>query len=255
MAMSVAFVALRDDQPAVSASALADYISATWSSVPAPTNAKADGNTIAFRIGEADVVYGLMPEPMPWSDLEGPCSTSWLWSDAATAMKEHRSHSIVTVSSQGDAVQRTKVFTYATAAMLATCDSVGVFWYAASLVVSPELFCQFAAVMLPETLPLFVWLDLRVWQNEDGTSSGFTAGMSALGHMEFETEQCPESVGDLRERFVGLASYLLENGPVIENGDTVGEGKSERIRVVFANSIYGHEGEVMRLDYSTTPRK
>jgi hypothetical protein len=30
----------------------------------------------------------------------------------------------------------------------------------------------------------------------------------------------------------------------------VGEDENERIRVVYSNSAFGHEGRVMRLDYS-----
>ena len=75
--------------------------------------------------------------------------------------------------------------------------------------------------------------------------------MVALGHMEFEAEDVPESPGDLRDRFFGLANYVLENGPVIRDGDTIGEDARERIRVVYSQSAFGHEGQVMRLEYGS----
>jgi hypothetical protein len=72
--------------------------------------------------------------------------------------------------------------------------------------------------------------------------------------MELEAKQCPEPPRELRERFEALIRYLLENGPVIRDGDTVGEDASERIRVVYATSAFGHKGQVMRLEYEQASR-
>jgi hypothetical protein len=77
--------------------------------------------------------------------------------------------------------------------------------------------------------------------------------MKALGLMEFESKNAGESPGELRERFLGLAGYLVENGPVINDGDTVGQDANERIRVVYSDSEFGHEGQVMRLVYEAAP--
>jgi hypothetical protein len=75
--------------------------------------------------------------------------------------------------------------------------------------------------------------------------------MEALGHMEFEALESPETFADLRERFMGLAGYVLENGPVIRDGDTIGEDANERIRVVYSDPAFGHKNKVMRLEYET----
>ncbi|MGL4422718.1 MAG: DUF4261 domain-containing protein, partial [Gemmataceae bacterium] len=142
------------------------------------------------------------------------------------------------------------------AAILATCPQApGIFWSNASLVVSSPVFQDFTQKILPEGPPVYIWVDLRVGRNASGTTSGFTTGMAALGHMEFETEESPEAPGDLRERFFGLANYLLEHGPVINDGDTIGEDANERIRVVYSPSAFGQEGKVMRLEYGNGKRR
>lgn len=87
-------------------------------------------------------------------------------------------------------------------------------------------------------------------------STGFTAGMKALGHMEFETQQCPEPPGELRERLLSLVNYVVENGPIIGDGNTIGEDEHEKIRIVYGPSSFGHEGQVMPLVYEkTSPTK
>jgi Domain of unknown function (DUF4261) len=62
-------------------------------------------------------------------------------------------------------------------------------------------------------------------------------------------------VGDLRDRFLSLAGYLIENGPVIEDGNTVGADANEKIQVIYSASQFGHDGQVMRLDYQPVKQK
>jgi len=129
------------------------------------------------------------------------------------------------------------------------------YWCNATLVVPPELFRDFAVEILPHGPPIHIWVDFRIGPNEQGSMSAFTTGLSALGHLEIETQNSPEPASELRERFEGLIHYLLENGPVIKNGDTIGEDQNERIKVVYSRSAFGHEGKVMRLDYGPLKKK
>jgi len=247
--------------PKISPTAIKADLSATWSDMPqlGPTEKK-DQHMLSFDIGDdAHVILALMPEPIPWSDLEGPCATSVLWPDAAKILKPHKAHLLVTVMFEGDQtpVEKSKLLTQVTAAILHTCDAaLGVYWCNATLVIPPPLFREFAVKILPLGPPIHIWVDFRVGRNEQGKTSGFTTGLRALGHMELETENSPEPPGELRSRFEGLIAYLLENGPVIRDGDTLGEDANERIKAIHAPSSFGHEGTVMRLDYeAATPKR
>jgi hypothetical protein len=239
----------------ISATAIRRDLTSTWPNLPDPTRAEKKDNTLAFRVGGSEVILGVMPAPIPWSDLQGPCGYSWLWPEATMQLRRHISHVVVTVSDDSEPVQRARLLTMATASVLRTCQAaVGVYWSAAKLVVPSSLFREFAVETLPDGCPLYAWVDFRVTENEDGTSSGFTTGMSALGHMELETTNAVESPGDLRDRFYGLAGYLLDNGPCVCDGDTIGEDNYERIRIVYSQSAFGNPNNVMRLDYGTRGR-
>jgi hypothetical protein len=253
MALSMAMIALGPDA-SLSSEAIQAELARQWPSLPKAQAAEAKDDTFAFRIGSLDVIAGLMPAPIPWSDLEGPCATSWLWKDAAAVLRTHTAHLILTVSGEEGPVERIRLLTQVTAATLAACPAaVGVFWTHAAMVIQPPLFCDFATKLIER--PLYIWVDFRVGPNAAGKTSGFTTGMESLGHMELETEDSPEPPGELRERFFGLANYLLDNGPVIRDGDTIGEDANERIRIVYANSAFGHKGKVMRLEYTPVSRK
>ena len=242
--------------PKLSAGEIQRDLQRTWPSLAWMSEPQKGDGTLSFRVGDADVIMGLMPAPIPWRDLEGPCATSWLWPDAAGVLRQHTSHLIVTVSSEASPLERAKLLSQVVASILATCQAaLGVYWGDATLVISPKVFRDFAAQMLPDGLPLYIWIDFRIGRNPARGCSGFTTGLGALGHMEFETENSPEQAGELRERFFALACYLLENGPVIRDGDTVGEDANERIKVTYSPSAFGQRGRVMRLDYSSAVQK
>lgn len=249
MAISIAMVMLGDGVK-LSLIEIQRDLAANWSNLPPATDLEKKDLTLSFSLGDSQVILGLMPAPIPWKELEGPCVTSWLWPEAAEKVRAHKKHLIVTVLSEESPLDRARLLTQVVAAIVGTCPAaLGVYWGDATLVISSPVFREFAINVLPEGPPIHVWVDLRAGKNKNGRTSGFTTGLKALGLMEFETSTAGESPGDLRERFVALASYLLENGPVIRDGDTVGEDANERIRVVYAPSAFGKPERVMRLDY------
>lgn len=252
MSISIAFIPLAPKAKMSSAAIRADFAE-NWPDLPTPEPFKVEKDQTGFRIGDSDVIIAFMRAPIPWSDLEGPCQTSWLWKDAEAALSDHAGHLIVTVLSKEGPVEQSRLLTQICASVLATCEQApGVFWSNATLLVPSKVFQDFARDVMPHGPPLHIWVDFRAGPSGKGKTSGFTTGMAALGHMEFETESASEPPGELRERFIALANYLLENGPVIKDGDTIGEDANERIRVVYAKSAFGHEGRVMRLEYTST---
>lgn len=210
----------------------------------------------SFKLKEGMLILANMPAPIPWSDLEGPCATSMLWKNAAEEVQGHQSHILVTLMSEQNAVEQSMLLTKTTAAVLAACESaMGVYWGNATLVVPKQLFLDFTEQVLPLGPPLEIWVDFRVgWQSKT-VSGGFTQGMEALGHMEIETQESPEKPSDLRERLQGLARYLLQNGAVIRDGDTIGQDTREKIRVIYSDSAFGNDKRVMRLQYETAGAK
>lgn len=246
--------------PRISPTAIKTDLSTTWPDMPplGPTE-KNEEHMVSFDVGTgAHVILTLMPGPIPWSDLEGPCATSVLWKNAAEVLKPHKAHVLVTIMFEDDRspVEKSKLLTQVTAAILETCEAaLGVYWCNATLVIQRELFRQFAVKILPHGPPIQMWIDFRVGVNDKGRTAGFTTGLAALGQMELETDNSPEPPGELRQRFEGLVYYLLENGPVIRDGDTIGEDANERIKVIYSRSMYGHEGTVMRLDYESAAKK
>lgn len=255
MALVISMIAF-SEQPSLDARKIKSDLTIRWPNLPQFGDADKKDNTLAFSIGSTDVILGLMPGPIPWSDLEGPCSTSYLWPKATEALKHHKAHVIVTVNGDLDPLALSSLLTKVTASVMSTSPvAIGVYWGNATLVIPKDMFIDFAVEIMPHGPPLHIWVDFRVGLEDKKSSSGFTTGMAALGHMEFEAQRTPERPGDLRERLLALAGYVLENGPVIKDGDTVGEDASEKIRVTYSDSVFGHKGKIMRLEYEQPPSR
>src|SRR5690606_4580632 len=119
-----------------------------------------------------------------------PIATSWMWPQQPPieTVKRHRSHLLITaMGGAGAPVQRRLVLTAVTALAARQPGVMAVYWPEATLVHFPPVFISMAEEMnSPEAPPLYLWVDLRAFQNEDGTIGLFTTGLSALGHMEIE---------------------------------------------------------------------
>jgi hypothetical protein len=244
----------------LSRSKLAEHF-ATWDDVLTPPEIEKGDGSLTFSHGDDLFIVMLMPAPIPAEDLKGPIATTWLWPGVASDMASHKGHLIVTaVAASGDVdpVEHRKVLTQVVASVVASTEgALGVYWGEAGLLIKGGVFVGIAKEMLPHDTALMLWVDFRVGpvDQESGLSYGFTDGLEELGLMELVTENATESPGDLRERLMNIAAYLVANGPVIADGNTVGSDAEETITVIYGPSPFGHEGQVMRLDYSTKRKK
>lgn len=125
---------------------------------------------------------------------------------------------------------------------------MGVMWGAAGTMIRKDVFFDYATKILPRP-PLHLWVDFQVGMVPPDRASGFTRGLTDVGHHELEAVDAPKAPSELQDLFENIAGYLLENGPVIGDGDTVGESDQERIKVRLVPSHFGIEGNVMRLKF------
>jgi len=252
MASSIAMIAL-SGPPATTVSDVVSRLQKQWPHITVADPAD-DEETLSFTADGQLVVAGRIRAPIPWTELEGPCATSWMFPNAAAALKPHTGHAIVTVNGDAPPFQRLRLLTQVIVALLGAWNTaLGVYWPIGGMVHRPDVFAKLAVASLPAEPPLLLWIDFRVWANEDRTSSGFTCGLSHFGLMELETENASERPRALQDRLISIAGYLIDNGPVLGDGHTIGEGAEAEIRVHHALSAFGRSEQVLRLVYQTPP--
>jgi hypothetical protein len=219
---------------------------------PASDIKRGDGRVFSFDVSDEFLALASMPTPYPAKDLEGPIATSWMWPKHPPIenVKRHRSHLLVTMTGgAADPVRRRLIATAVTALAAKQPGVMAVYWPEATLVHYPQVFVSMAEqIDSPEAPPLYLWVDLRAFRNQDGTTGLFTTGLSALGHMEIEILRIDMEPGELREWLLNIMYYLLENGPVLQHGQTIGMTAEQQIRIQHCPSSFGHSGKVIRLE-------
>lgn len=231
-------------------------LAARWPDLPKLVSTPARPGQLSLSAGESDVVIGTMGAPIPWSDLEPVCQASRLWVAAESDLRHHQDHLVIAVRTSGGPIEQAKFLTQVCAGAIAACEpALGVFWLSAALLIPSMVFMEFAVTVMPETIPVHIWIDVQAGLDAGGKVCGFTRGLEAFGHREIEAVDAHEPWEKLRERLYDLAGYLLENGPVIAGGDTVGDHAFERIRVGYGTSEFGGQGEVMHLQYDRPGRR
>ena len=255
MSISIAMATLAKID-SVNAHALVEALKNDWPELSSISDIEEKDGVISFLSGNYTAFLGHMPAPIPWGDLEEACATSVLWPNAEAELRSHEMHLVFSVKGETTAIERARFLTQLISSASTVCGQLnGIYWGDAGLVIPSAMFREFSVKILPKFPLLHMWVNFRVGRNEKGSSSGFTRGLDGLGLMDIETESSPEPPAELRGRLESIAGYLLENGLVIKDGDTVGGDETEKIRVRFGPSNFGSENSVMHLGYEMAKRK
>lgn len=195
----------------------------------------------------AEVMVCLMPVPVPWSSLAGPCATSWLWPEATECMEAHQCHFLVVVRGGSlEPVERRLILTRLTAAVVRDADAIGVYWCEATLVHEPDMFLELAKSARPHDIPGMLWIDVRVEEYEDGTRRCFTTGLAPLGFLEIEVRKSYLAADELMNFIGDTACYIVNSRLHISAGETMGHTESEQYTVLHGPSMFDR-GKVMQI--------
>ncbi len=233
--------------------AVARYIAENYNDAPTMTAAGATDNLITCTIGEYTAAITLVPNPIPWSQLEGPCATAWFWPTAEEALRDHQAHLLVTlVDEGGKEVPKSTALTQLVAGLAAEVRTCGVFWGPGRLVHPPQAFLDQALQLAADDLPLFLWVDFRVERTDSGGTRLYTTGLEALGYTELEVVEFHGEPQTLLEYSYNIAHYQLNQAKEINEGDTI--GLTDEIQVVAhrSPSMFDESLEVVALEFQST---
>lgn len=209
-----------------------------------------DGGIIEVKHGDGTVGFlAHIPMPIPNEEAEANADANLFWPDGKTEAAEHRSHVIVTNFGAKDQtpVQSAIVVSKLALVALDLFDGIGVYWGNARVCNSREVFEGFCDNLSDEHLPVPVWLRFQVARASDGKVGLYTLGMNQFGLMEIEVDRSPMDRQDLVEFISNLAHYLIQQGPIIADGNTVGGSAEERIVVRHRPSMVDPNRRVYKI--------
>jgi hypothetical protein len=207
--------------------------------------------TMMFELDGDLAFVSLMPAPIPWSELEGPCETSWWWPEATERMKPRTHHAIVAFMGQpGDIVQRHIYLSQFVSAVAMNADAAGIYWGNGTVVHEPAAFQDQASHLALDEVDPQLWIDMRLEQNDDDSYRYFTTGLTAFGRPEIEIDRSKQDPQEILEFCYAIICYILNSGATIGDGETIGRLDEEKIRVAYKPSMFDREGDVMKLAYA-----
>jgi hypothetical protein len=216
---------------------------------PALRHTATDDTVLTFDLGGIDAFVALMPAPIPWTDLEGPCATAPFWPEADAQMRTHVAHYVVTLTGAASPVGIRVLTTRLVGAILTAQACTGVYWGEGTLVHSPRAFLELSKDISEQSFDPALWIDFRLIPGERGSFTLFTTGMAAFGLMEIEAADARLSFDEIMERVLGLATYLINTGPVINDGETMGLTATDKVLVRHRPSIFPQRGKVYQLQF------
>lgn len=207
-----------------------------------------------FQLDGVRFCLSLMPAPVPWSDLELLCTVNPFGQRVAEFCRGHQAHLLVAQWSGSadliaDHLRQTKVVAAVTAAVGASAV-----YYNGMTVTLGEEFLDQARSAAATELPTPLWIGALGERKSEQLFHLYTLGLDSFGLMEIEVEAHREQPGPLVGWLYDLATYLLSAGPVIADGDTIGQDANERIVVRHRPSLFDPERQVYGITLGRPPK-
>ena len=172
-----------------------------------------------------------------------------MWPDGREEAATHQAHVIVTNMGSGNQSPIQSAISVSQLALVALklFDGLGVYWGNASVCNSRAVFEDFCQGMSDEHLPIPVWLRFQLVPASDGGIRIYTLGMCQFDLMDIEVDRCTMDIDNLFEFVANIAHYLIQSGPIIADGNTVGGSAEERILVRHRPSMIDKKKTVYKI--------
>lgn len=199
---------------------------------PDPDEEERD-DALVFNLGERLVALSLMPFPIPDHEAEKNAENNWMWPEAVEVAKKHAAHVMVAVcGGDDDPIERGKLFVKLMDACSRQRDVTGI--YTSGVVFDPDFYRKAAEAMNDDALPVHAWIWFGLYA-EDGGLRAYTYGMESFGRREIEVLDADG--GDPRELWgfiSSMASYVLECGQTLEDGQTIGFSEDDKHAITLS---------------------
>ncbi len=169
-------------------------------------------------------------EPLP--EAERAARGNFLWPTAPEALAACGTHAIAVVSAgPEDLLELNLLLSRLARAATLALDGLGVYWGDGGVANSREVFLGLSEELTEEDPPLHLWVRFQAYPNPDGTIGLYTQGMGQFNLPDIELDTCSWDARELHVFAHNLAAYLLDEGPVFEDGATVGGDATETLVV------------------------
>lgn len=209
---------------------------------------EADGQkVILLRMHGGTVMIGLIEAPLPKGQIDDLCAAAWYWRQACEATASHRAQIVASVL--GTTLDRLDANLLLTDVVAALMDSNAIASYWGASLQSRDAVLRQSARISRDTPPVWLWVNFRVTNDVEKGISLSTQGMEEFDLREIEAKEVNRPGRDVFTLLVGMAQYLVSKGPVIKDGETIGESPALNIRVRQGPSYWREGATVYRVTW------
>ncbi|MBD5130399.1 MAG: DUF4261 domain-containing protein [Ruminococcaceae bacterium] len=222
-------------------------LKADWG-IDIPDGSKQEDDVVYVDIDGYRVVIGLMPAPVPDGEAEYWAKGNYMWQDAETVTASHKAHAIIAIlGKEDDLVKKGELFVKVVCAMMK--QETAVAFYNEGAVFPPKMYIDFAGLLSDGHVPVLnlVWLGIF----GDGKQAGvYTYGMRRLGREEMEVYVSADKAdfNELREFMLMIASYVLETGATLHDGETIGFSEDQKLPIKLSKGV-AVDGNTLKIGY------
>lgn len=188
------------------------------------TSANADSYIV--DLNDVRAVILALPAPAPgFSDYksDGP---NLLWPSVEADLSRHKAHVMVIcpteANSRDEAIGYASIVTFVTAAILKLTAPIGVYWPAGENFVTADIFMKAAeGYARGEGPPVMGWIRLYAAEEKAGIVVS-THGLKHFAGREIDIAPSQKQLGELLTNVLATSSYLIQNGVVFKEGETLG---------------------------------
>lgn len=212
------------------------------------TDMEADGQkVILLRVNGGTVMVGLVDAPLPKGQIEDLCASAWYWKKACEATSAHKAHIILTLLDTSlDKLDAKLLLTHVVASLMDT-NAIASYWGAS--LQSREAVQRLSAAATRDDPPAWLWVNFRVSSDPQAGISLSTQGMEDFDLREIEAKDVNRPGREVLVLLMGMAQYLIAKGPIIKDGETIGESPSLNIRVRQGPSYWREGATVYRVTW------
>ncbi len=188
-----------------------------------------DDKVILLRIRGGTVAVGLIGSPLPSGTLDDLCQGAWYWRAACDAVGGHKAHVLVSVLDTDLDPLDVRLLQTSVVAALMDNNAIASYWGASLR--SKEDFLRQSARASRDNPPVPLWVNFRLSNDALSGWSVSTQGMQAFALNEIEAKDVNRDGREVLSLLFGMAQYLIQKGPVIRDGETIGDSPAQNIRV------------------------
>jgi len=205
-------------------------------------------STLTFTMRGIAVHFGVIGQPIPWSALEGPCSTA-TWLNAAQVFRPHQSHVIAfaqTLTEPSSLVPCAGELARAISRVAELPDVLGAYFGSAGAVHSTQTLRDLVPHVDNAESIMKLWFSCRWGLNANGSKHAFTQGLEAFGCPELEIHESARDGVHLQTLLEQLAIKLTLTPDSLADDGTL-EYQGETIQLLPQHSMWNASRGVLLL--------